>query len=86
MQGEHQAPTACCNLSLITTAIMFKTVAAKLAHNSTIPALAGNSDLKPLQEVIAAEKVVMQSCVRGPAPTALILTSRFQSSETQHGL
>ena len=51
--------------SLITTTIMFRTAATKLAHNSTIPALAGNSDLKPLQEVIATEKLVLQSCVHG---------------------
>ena len=45
---------------------MFKTAATKLAHNSTIPALAGNSDLKLLQEVIMAEKLVLQSYVGEP--------------------
>jgi len=74
-------------LSLITTTIMFKSAATKLAHNSTIPALAGNPDLKLLQEVITTEKLVLQSCVRPwlhsdhqfPTPT-------FQFPETQHGL
>ena len=58
----------------------------KLAHNSTIPALAGNSDLRPLQEVIATEKLVLQSCVYGFTSATLIPTSSFQSSEAQHGL
>ncbi|KAF9791953.1 hypothetical protein BJ322DRAFT_4722 [Thelephora terrestris] len=43
---------------------MFKAAATKLAHNSTIPALAGNSDLKPLQEIIATQKRVLQSLQR----------------------
>ncbi|KAG6829636.1 hypothetical protein H0H92_003969 [Tricholoma furcatifolium] len=40
---------------------MFRSAATKLAHNSTIPALAGNNDLKPLQDVILAEKQVLNS-------------------------
>jgi len=42
---------------------MFKTAAAKIAHNSTIPALAGNSDMRHFQDLINAEKVVLVSCV-----------------------
>ncbi|KAF9448072.1 hypothetical protein P691DRAFT_71215 [Macrolepiota fuliginosa MF-IS2] len=40
---------------------MFKSAATKIAHNSTIPALAGNKDLKPLQDLILAEKAVIIS-------------------------
>ena len=63
---------------------MFKTVAAKIAHNSMIPALAGNfSRLQPLQEVIAAEKLVLQSYALGPVQTALISDPlSFQSPGT----
>ncbi|KAH7890548.1 hypothetical protein F5I97DRAFT_1836349 [Phlebopus sp. FC_14] len=43
---------------------MFKTAATKIAHNSTIPALAGNSDLRPLQDLITAEKTVLESLQR----------------------
>jgi hypothetical protein len=42
---------------------MFKTAATKIAHNSTIPALAGNKDLRPLQDLISAEKTVIISSV-----------------------
>lgn len=42
---------------------MFKTAATRIAHNSTIPALAGNSDLRQFQDLINAEKVVLVSCV-----------------------
>ena len=35
----------------------------KIAHNSTIPALGGNRDLKALQNLIAAEKAVLISYV-----------------------
>lgn len=45
---------------------MFKTAAKKLAHSATIPGLAGNPRLQPLQELIAAEKLVYQSYVHGP--------------------
>ena len=38
-----------------TAATMFK----KIAHNSTIPALAGNQELRPLQDLITAEKAVL---------------------------
>jgi hypothetical protein len=47
--------------TLIVTTTMFKAAATKLAHNSTIPALAGNSDWKALQDVITTEKRVLQS-------------------------
>ncbi|KAF4609479.1 hypothetical protein D9613_012300 [Agrocybe pediades] len=40
---------------------MFRTAATKIAHNSTIPALAGNQDLRPLQDLITAEKAVLIS-------------------------
>ena len=43
--------------------IMFKTAATKIAHNSTLPALGGNQDLRPLQDLITAEKAVLISCV-----------------------
>jgi|SRR6266511_2829928 len=42
---------------------MFKTAATKIAHNSTIPAFAGNQELRPLQDLITAEKAVLISCV-----------------------
>ena len=66
---------------------MFKSVAAKLAHSSKVPVLAGNSRLQPLQEAIAAEKNLLQTCVRGPAQAALHNPDpRFQSPGTQHDL
>ncbi|KAG6840192.1 hypothetical protein C0991_008328 [Blastosporella zonata] len=40
---------------------MFRSAATKLAHNSTIPSLGGNNDLKPLQDLILAEKQVLTS-------------------------
>jgi len=40
---------------------MFKSAATKIAHNSTIPALSGNQDLRPLQDLITAEKAVLIS-------------------------
>ncbi|TFK32368.1 hypothetical protein BDQ12DRAFT_692575 [Crucibulum laeve] len=40
---------------------MFKTAARKIAHNSTLPALGGNKDLRPLQDLITAEKTVLIS-------------------------
>ncbi|KAH7915522.1 hypothetical protein BJ138DRAFT_1122565 [Hygrophoropsis aurantiaca] len=43
---------------------MFKSAATKLAHNSTIPSLAGNNDLRPLQDLISAEKAVLVSLQR----------------------
>ncbi|KAK0199702.1 hypothetical protein DFS33DRAFT_1388008 [Desarmillaria ectypa] len=43
---------------------MFKTAATKLAHNSTLPALAGHSDIRPLQDLITAEKAVLISLQR----------------------
>jgi hypothetical protein len=47
----------------LTSTTMFKTAATKIAHNSTLPALAGNQDLRPLQDLIAAEKTVLISYV-----------------------
>ncbi|KAH8110206.1 hypothetical protein DFH11DRAFT_1622840 [Phellopilus nigrolimitatus] len=43
---------------------MFRSAATKIAHNSTLPALAGNKDLRPLQELITSEKAVLQSLQR----------------------
>ncbi|KAJ3928744.1 MAG: hypothetical protein NXY57DRAFT_1019727 [Lentinula lateritia] len=43
---------------------MFKTAATKIAHNSTIPSLGGNKDLRPLQGLITAEKSVLISLQR----------------------
>ncbi|KAI6004483.1 hypothetical protein F5J12DRAFT_837272 [Pisolithus orientalis] len=44
---------------------MFKSAATKIAHNTTIPALAvGNPDLRPLQDLITAEKSVLVSLQR----------------------
>ncbi|KAG5637063.1 hypothetical protein H0H81_005944 [Sphagnurus paluster] len=43
---------------------MFKSAATKIAHNSTIPALGGNHDLRPLQDLILAEKQVLISLQR----------------------
>ena len=43
------------------SAIMFRSAATKIAHNSTIPALAGNQDLRSLQDLITAEKAVIIS-------------------------
>ncbi|KAG6909753.1 hypothetical protein DXG01_015469 [Tephrocybe rancida] len=40
---------------------MFRSAATKLAHNSTLPSLGGNNDLKPLQDLILAEKQVLTS-------------------------
>jgi hypothetical protein len=42
---------------------MFKTAATKIAHNSTIPAFGGNQELRPLQDLITAEKAVLISFV-----------------------
>ena len=41
---------------------MFKTAARKIAHNSTMPGLAGKQDLRTLQDLITAEKTVLTSC------------------------
>ncbi|KAF7290547.1 hypothetical protein MIND_01294800 [Mycena indigotica] len=38
---------------------MFKSAATKIAHNSTLPSLGGNKDLRPLQDLITAEKAVL---------------------------
>jgi len=60
------------------TATMFKIAATKLSHSATIRAVApGNSDLRPLQEVITAEKLVLQSYARAATQTIRILIFRF---------
>ncbi|TEB21121.1 hypothetical protein FA13DRAFT_1643510 [Coprinellus micaceus] len=38
---------------------MFKTVANRVAHNTTIPGLGGNKDLRPLQDLITSEKTLI---------------------------
>ncbi|KAG1780057.1 hypothetical protein EV702DRAFT_1084541 [Suillus placidus] len=45
---------------------MFKIATVKIAHSSTIPvpALIGNEELRPLQNLIAAEKTVLASLQR----------------------
>ncbi|EIN13334.1 hypothetical protein PUNSTDRAFT_123417 [Punctularia strigosozonata HHB-11173 SS5] len=43
---------------------MFRSAASKLAHNSTLPSLGGNKDLRPLQDLITAEKAILQSLIR----------------------
>ncbi|KAK0475759.1 hypothetical protein IW261DRAFT_1492731 [Armillaria novae-zelandiae] len=43
---------------------MFKTATTRLAHNSTLPALAGHSNIRPLQDLITAEKAVLISLQR----------------------
>lgn len=43
---------------------MFKTAARKIAHNSVVPGLAGKTDLRTLQDLITAEKAVMNSYVK----------------------
>ncbi|KAJ3507334.1 hypothetical protein NLJ89_g6364 [Agrocybe chaxingu] len=38
---------------------MFRTAATKIAHNSTLASLGGNQELRPLQDLITAEKGVL---------------------------
>ena len=42
---------------------MFKNAARKIAHNTTVPGLAGKQDLRSLQDLITAEKAVLTSYV-----------------------
>ncbi|KAH9918048.1 Eisosome component PIL1-domain-containing protein [Fomitopsis serialis] len=49
---------------------MFRTAAKKIAHNSTLPVLGGNKDLRALQELITAEKAVLNSLQRLSADIA----------------
>lgn len=72
--------------SLIAKTAMFKSAATNPAQNSTIPALPGNADSRLLQEAIATEKLVLQSCVHDLTSTTLIQIFCFQSSETQRKL
>ena len=41
--------------------VIFDKMLKKIAHNSTIPSLAGNKDIRPLQDLITAEKAVLVS-------------------------
>ncbi|KAI0746842.1 hypothetical protein C8Q80DRAFT_1104754 [Daedaleopsis nitida] len=43
---------------------MFKNAARKIAHNTTVPGLAGKQDLRSLQDLITAEKAVLNSFQR----------------------
>nr|VWO95973.1 MFS domain-containing protein [Ganoderma boninense] len=43
---------------------MFKNAARKIAHNTTVPGLAGKQDLRSLQDLITAEKAVLNSLQR----------------------
>jgi hypothetical protein len=64
---------------------MFKTAATKIAHNSTLPALAGNKDLRPLQDLITAEKAVIVSSVSIHISLAWILRLHsFKAAKAQH--
>jgi hypothetical protein len=40
---------------------MFRSATTKIAHNATFGSLAGNKDLKPLQDLINAEKSLIQA-------------------------
>ena len=40
---------------------MLRRASTKIAHNSTIPVLGASQDLKPLQNLIMAEKAVLVS-------------------------
>lgn len=62
---------------------MFKSAATKIAHNTTIPALAGNPELRSLQELITAEKAVIVSYVSPLCLTHTLGThTTAQSTET----
>ncbi|KAI0266407.1 hypothetical protein BC834DRAFT_127325 [Gloeopeniophorella convolvens] len=43
---------------------MFKSAATKIAHNTTIPSLGGNKDLRPLQDLITAEKAIVTTLAK----------------------
>lgn len=51
------------HFTYLLTTTMFKTAATRIAHNSTIPSIGGNKDLRPLQDLITAEKSVLISFV-----------------------
>jgi hypothetical protein len=63
---------------------MFKSAATRIAHNSTLPALAlsGNKDLRPLQDLITAEKAVLIACAAF-ATIAMLIGRLFFSSRLQ---
>ena len=43
---------------------MFRSATTRIAHNSIVPSLAVvNKDLKALQDLINAEKTILQRCV-----------------------
>ncbi|THH16885.1 hypothetical protein EW146_g3814 [Bondarzewia mesenterica] len=43
---------------------MFRTAATRIAHNTTLPALGGNKDIRPLQDLITAEKAIVHSLLK----------------------
>jgi hypothetical protein len=59
--GGASSRSPCCagQHSLLFARTMFKSAATKLAHNSTISAIAGNKALRPLQDLITAEKTII---------------------------
>lgn len=40
---------------------MFRSATTKIAHNATFSSLGGNKDLRLLQDMITAEKSILQS-------------------------
>ena len=60
---------------------MLKAAAAKL---STIPALAGNSHLQPLQELFAAEELILHSYVHSSMRSTQILNPPGFSLQELH--
>lgn len=59
---------------------MFRSAATKIAHNSTLPALAINQDLRPLQDLITAEKAVILSLVSSLSSWPALTTSQFAAT------
>lgn len=62
---------------------MFKSAATKLAHNSTLPALAGNRDLRPLQDLITTEKAVLTSYVLWRCNIVAFTENNIQLAKTK---
>jgi len=63
---------------------MFRTAAKKIAHNSTLPVLGGNKDLRALQELITAEKAVLNSYVTySDSRRSLMYGNRSQTAEAE---
>ena len=70
---------------------MFKNAARKIAHNTTMPGLAGGlagkQDLRALQDLITAEKTVLNSCVMRIDPSNSTLMPMYaQTTTSQCGL